>query len=124
MSRYANIDLRLDRGASLCSDYGIVRGWVWGSTPSSLHSSGGFTIEQEIECCEIEHYRCRYFFTDSRFNGDGIILECWMSLTIHITKIKSALGRTAPIPGLLLAVFLIQLAFVTVRGPLHHGVTA
>lgn len=84
MSRYANIDLRLDRGVIIRSDHGIVRGWVWGSTPSSLHSYGGFDIEQEIERCEIEHYRCCHVFADSRFNSDGIILEC----RIHIAKMK------------------------------------
>lgn len=71
MSRYANTDLRLDRGAIICSDNGVVRGWVWGSTASSLHSYGGLIIEQEVERCEVEHYRCRHFFTDSRFDVDG-----------------------------------------------------
>ena len=79
MSRCANIDLRLDRGAIIRSDHGIVCGWVWDSASSSLHSYSGFTIEQEIERCEIEHYPCHHFFTDSRFNSDGIILE-WMYL--------------------------------------------
>lgn len=81
MFRYANIDLHLDRGAIIRSGHGIVCSWVWGSTPSSLHSYGGFTIaEQEIERCEIEHYPCRHFFADSSFDGDGIILEYWMYL--------------------------------------------
>lgn len=82
MSRYAIIDLCLDRGAALSSDHGIVRGWVRGSTSSSLHSHGGFTIEQEIEHgSKDEHDCCRHFFTDSRFDarfggdGDGIDMD-------------------------------------------------
>jgi hypothetical protein len=75
MFRYPNFDLRLDRGVTLRSNHGIVRGCIWSSAPSPLHSYGGFSIEQEIERCQDEHYRCRHFFTDSRFddNGDGII---------------------------------------------------
>jgi hypothetical protein len=76
---YANINLRLDRGATRSSNHGIVRSWVWGSTPSSLHSYGGFPIEQEIEHCQDQHYRSRHFFTDSRFDDDGDgIIRCWM----------------------------------------------
>jgi len=93
MFRYPNFDLRLDRGDTLRSDHGIVRGWIWGSTLASLHPYGGFAIEQEIERCEAEHYRCRHFFADSRLGGDGdgiIRLDC-----IHMAKIKSG---TAHIP--------------------------
>lgn len=91
MFRYANIDLCLDRGNTLGSNHGIMCGWVRGSTPSSLHSYGGFPSEQEIERCQDEHYRCRHFFTDCGFNGDGNgIIRAGMYP--YGKKIKSAFG--------------------------------